>query len=65
VRRLRASWFDEGTHVGLEIPEAQAFSIDDDYEFRLIEALIGAGLITLPWLDPAQPPTAVPTQELQ
>ncbi|NUO36216.1 MAG: acylneuraminate cytidylyltransferase family protein [Dermatophilaceae bacterium] len=51
VRRLEASWFDEGTHEGLEIPEAQAFSIDDEYEFRLIEALIGAGLITLPWLD--------------
>ena len=51
VRRLEASWFDEGTHAGLEIPEAQAFSIDDEYEFRLIEALIGAGLITLPWLD--------------
>ncbi|CAN7458857.1 acylneuraminate cytidylyltransferase family protein [Terrabacter sp. LjRoot27] len=60
VRRLEASWFDEGTHAGLEIPEAQAFSIDDEYEFRLIEALIGAGLITLPWLDvpaPAQAPT--------
>jgi N-acylneuraminate cytidylyltransferase len=51
VRRLEASWFDEGTHAGLEIPEAQAFSIDDEYEFRLIEALVGAGLITLPWLD--------------
>ncbi|WP_076259342.1 cytidylyltransferase domain-containing protein [Intrasporangium flavum] len=51
VRRLEASWFDEGTHAGLEIPEAQAFSIDDEYEFRLIEALVGAGLITLPWLE--------------
>ncbi|MEW1955039.1 acylneuraminate cytidylyltransferase family protein [Terrabacter sp. NPDC080008] len=50
VRRLESSWFDEGHHSGLEIPEAQAFSIDDDYEFRLIEALVGAGLITLPWL---------------
>ncbi|GAB3875602.1 acylneuraminate cytidylyltransferase family protein [Terrabacter terrigena] len=53
VRRLEGSWFDEGTHAGLEIPEAQAFSIDDEYEFRLIEALIGARLITLPWLDVA------------
>lgn len=51
VRRLEASWFDEGTHEGLEIPEAQAFSIDDEYEFRLIEALIVAGIITLPWID--------------
>ncbi|MFC7594672.1 cytidylyltransferase domain-containing protein [Terrabacter sp. GCM10028922] len=64
VRRLEASWFDEGTHEGLEIPEAQAFSIDDDYEFRLIEALIGAGLITLPWLD-ATDPRAVPTEDLR
>ena len=55
VRRLESSWFDEGTHEGLEIPEAQAFSIDDEYEFRLIEALIGAGLITLPWLAVAAP----------
>lgn len=50
VRRLQGSWFDEGTHGVVEIPEAQAFSIDDDYEFRLIEALVGAGLLSLPWL---------------
>ncbi|EWT07557.1 acylneuraminate cytidylyltransferase [Intrasporangium chromatireducens Q5-1] len=50
VRRLEGSWFDEGRHAGLEIPEAQAFSIDDEYEFRLIEALVDAGLIELPWL---------------
>jgi CMP-N,N'-diacetyllegionaminic acid synthase len=60
VRRLEASWFDEGTHAGLEIPEAQAFSIDDDYEFRLIEALVDAHLITLPWLDAGN---AVSTEE--
>jgi N-acylneuraminate cytidylyltransferase len=63
VRRLEASWFDEGTHAGLEIPEAQAFSIDDEYEFRLIEALIGAGLLTLPWLDAPVPAGAAPTEE--
>ena len=54
VRRLEASWFDEGVHAGVEIPEAQAFSIDDEYEFRLIEALVGAGLIQLPWLGPTE-----------
>jgi CMP-N,N'-diacetyllegionaminic acid synthase len=48
VRRLQASWFDEGTFRGFVIPESQAFSIDDDYEFRLIEALIGAGMNQLP-----------------
>lgn len=52
VRELENSWFDEGRHAGFEIPEAQAFSIDDEYEFRLIEALIVAGIIRLPWLDP-------------
>ena len=48
VRRLQTSWFDEGTFKGFVIPESQAFSIDDDYEFRLIEALIGAGMNHLP-----------------
>ena len=48
VRRLESSWFDEGTFRGFVIPESQAFSIDDDYEFRLIEALIGAGMNHLP-----------------
>ncbi|ADU47774.1 cytidylyltransferase domain-containing protein [Intrasporangium calvum] len=51
VRRLEQSWFDEGRHAGAEIPEAQAFSIDDEYEFRLIEALVAADIITLPWLE--------------
>ena len=51
VRRLESSWFDEGRHAGAEIPESQAFSIDDAYEFRLIEALIGAGIIQLPWIE--------------
>jgi CMP-N,N'-diacetyllegionaminic acid synthase len=51
VRRLEVSWLDEGVQAGLEIPEAQAFSIDDEYEFRLAEAVLAAGLISLPWLD--------------
>ncbi|MGN6753997.1 MAG: acylneuraminate cytidylyltransferase family protein [Intrasporangium sp.] len=64
VRRLEASWFDEGRHAGLEIPEAQAFSIDDEYEFRLIEALVAAGLIQLPWLshNPGGPAAAPRTE---
>jgi CMP-N,N'-diacetyllegionaminic acid synthase len=51
VRRLKTSWLDEGTHGGVEIPEAQAFSIDDEFEFRMIEALFVAGLIRMPWLE--------------
>jgi CMP-N,N'-diacetyllegionaminic acid synthase len=50
VRRMERSWLDEGRHAGFEIPESQAFSIDDEYEFRLIEAMLDAGLVTLPWL---------------
>jgi len=51
ARALQRSWFDEGRYAGVEIPEAQAFSIDDEYEFRLIEALVAAGLVSLPWVD--------------
>lgn len=51
ARALRQSWFDEGRYTGLEIPEAQAFSIDDEFEFRLIEALVAAGLVRLPWIE--------------
>ena len=51
ARALSRSWFDEGRYSGVEIPEAQAFSIDDDYEFRLIEALVAAGLVRLPWIE--------------
>jgi N-acylneuraminate cytidylyltransferase len=51
ARRLRQSWFDEGSYAGFEIPEAQAFSIDDEFEFRLLEAMAGAGLVHFPWLE--------------
>jgi CMP-N-acetylneuraminic acid synthetase len=51
ARGLRQSWFDEGRHAGVEIPEAQAFSIDDEFEFRVIEALVTAGLVRLPWME--------------
>lgn len=51
ARALNRSWFDEGRYAGFEIPEAQAFSIDDDYEFRLIQALVTAGLVRLPWIE--------------
>jgi hypothetical protein len=28
----------------------EAFSIDDEYELRLLQAVIEAGLVHLPWL---------------
>jgi len=30
------------------VPESESFSIDDEYEFRLIEALAAAGIVHLP-----------------
>ncbi|GGC87309.1 hypothetical protein GCM10011512_12810 [Tersicoccus solisilvae] len=48
VRRLETSWFDEGRHGYVEIPESHAFSIDDEREFRLVEAVVTAGLAPLP-----------------
>jgi N-acylneuraminate cytidylyltransferase len=48
VRRLTSTWLDEGTFAPFEIPEAEAFSIDDVEEFRMIEALAGAGFVRLP-----------------
>lgn len=48
VRRLGPSWLDSGRFLAAEIPESRAFSIDDEYEFRLVEALVAAGLLVLP-----------------
>jgi N-acylneuraminate cytidylyltransferase len=47
VRRLEHSWLDEGSFLAVEIPEAQAFSIDTAYDFQLVEALVRAGLVDL------------------
>lgn len=60
VRRLERSWLDEGRHMGYEIPETQAFSIDDAYEFQLIDALAAAGIVQLPQQPVA---TAVPAED--
>ncbi|WP_243063537.1 cytidylyltransferase domain-containing protein [Humibacter sp. RRB41] len=54
VRRLKSNWLDEGVFAPFEIPEAEAFSIDDESEFRMIEALAAGGFVRLP---------AVPTEE--
>ncbi len=47
VRRLEHSWLDEGSFLAVEIPEAQAFSIDTPYDFALVEAVVRAGLVDL------------------
>ena len=53
IRRLEKSWFDEGRHGYAEIPETHAFSIDDENEFLLVEAVVSAGLAPLPGFDGA------------
>jgi N-acylneuraminate cytidylyltransferase len=41
-----AGWY-ERRHLGLEIPEGRAFSIDDLHEFRLAELMVERGLVDL------------------
>jgi CMP-N,N'-diacetyllegionaminic acid synthase len=53
VRRLGSSWFDEGRHGMVEIPESRAFAIDYLEEFEDLETAVERGRIALPWL--AQP----------
>jgi CMP-N,N'-diacetyllegionaminic acid synthase len=48
IRRLETSWFDEGRHGYVEIPESRSFSIDDETEFRLLEAAVKSGIAPLP-----------------
>lgn len=55
VRRLQDSWFDEGRHGMVEIPEERAFAIDYRYEFDRVEALVERGVLTLPWLETGRP----------
>jgi len=45
-----SSWWN-GKYSMLEIPEARAFSIDDEREFHLLELLVRERYIVLPWLE--------------
>lgn len=51
LRMPGLSWREKGKHVLYELPEARAVSIDTIDEFRRAEALVGSGVIDLPWLD--------------
>jgi N-acylneuraminate cytidylyltransferase len=42
--------WQNGRHRALEIPEARAFHIDTESDFRLAELVLEAGLVDLPWL---------------
>lgn len=50
VRRLESSWFDEGRHAMVEIPESRAFAIDYLEEFEDLEAAVDRGRVVLPWM---------------
>ena len=50
LRSAPDAWLDAGPHVGVEIPEGRAYSIDDAQEFAQLEALVRAGVVDLPWL---------------
>jgi CMP-N,N'-diacetyllegionaminic acid synthase len=54
VRSMPAAWLAAGRHLMLEIPEARAFSIDDQLEFDMAELMLRHGLVRLPWID--EPP---------
>jgi CMP-N,N'-diacetyllegionaminic acid synthase len=55
VRRLEDSWFDEGRHGMVEIPEWRAYAIDYLEEFEDLEAAVARGRVVLPWLtDPTR-----------
>lgn len=56
VRRLEVSWFDEGRHGAVEIPERRAYAIDEAAEFEDLEAALLDGRLALPWLDPPDTP---------
>jgi CMP-N,N'-diacetyllegionaminic acid synthase len=47
---VESSAWPDGNHRLLDMPEARALSIDDEYEFRLAEMLVTTGLVQLPWL---------------
>lgn len=49
VRRAPATWLD-GRHRAVEIPESRAFSIDDLWEFQLVELVLVNGLVRFPWM---------------
>lgn len=49
LQREADTWLN-GRHLPLEIPDARAFHIDSEQDFRLCELVLEAGLVRLPWL---------------
>lgn len=57
VRRLESSWFDEGRHAMVEIPEWRAYAIDYLEEFEDLEAAVARGRVVLPWCEQSEKPS--------
>ena len=47
---ISADWLDQGRFLGVQTPELLSHSIDTLDDFRLVEALLQAGVVQLPWL---------------
>jgi N-acylneuraminate cytidylyltransferase len=54
VRKQETGWRGRGKHLLFEIPDLRAMSIDDLQQFEQAEAMVKAGLVTLPWSDEAR-----------
>lgn len=50
ARGLDVDWLDQGAFIGIETPDLLGHSIDDLSDFRLVEALLDARLVSVPWL---------------
>lgn len=50
VRAERESWF-AGRLLPVEVPRERAVAIDDDRDLKMLEALVDAGVVRLPWIE--------------
>jgi N-acylneuraminate cytidylyltransferase len=53
VRRIERSWLDEGRFLPMMTPNLLAFAIDTEEDFLMVEAVVEAGLVSLPDSKPA------------
>ena len=49
--QLGIDWLDTGHYLGVDTPELLSHSIDTLADFQLVEALLTAHVVDLPWLD--------------
>lgn len=51
ARSMSLNWLDEGIYGHIDTPEILSHSIDTEDDFRLVEALLRSGVVSLPWLE--------------